>query len=573
MINYSMLPDQDELKAYLEQLEAQSVIQRIWDHDHTVWSPDPDEITNRLGWMDVPMLMDQALTELGALSEAIRREGVDEVVLLGMGGSSLAPDVFQRTFGNRGGYPRLTVLDTTHPEAIQDTSSQMNLERTAFIVATKSGTTVETLSLFRFFYNQLVKLVGKESAGRHFIAITDPESALVEIAERYGFHKTFLNDANIGGRYSALSYFGLVPAALIGIDIDKLLAHALRMRKSIQPESDIFANEAAVLGTIIGTLANAGRDKLTLISSSKIDPIGDWIEQLIAESTGKLGKGILPVVSEQVAEPDMYGEDRLFVHLCWKDDDSYEPQVEELFNAGHPIVKIEIEELEAFGALFFLWELATAVAGYWLGINPFDQPNVEAAKIRAKEMVRTYRETGALPAEKPVLTSATAELYAGAPGASKSKYEYIGQSINASLGEFIRSGAENAYISIQAYLPPSLELTRALRDFQAAVRDHTGLAVTLGYGPRFLHSTGQLHKGDAGHGLFIQLTDVKNVHINIPDEPGSEESSITFNTLIDSQALGDRRALLDAGRSVIRIHILEAVTENIQAFRESIDAI
>ncbi|MGD8620353.1 MAG: hypothetical protein PVH60_00230 [Anaerolineales bacterium] len=572
MIDYALIKNKDELKDQLKQLEAQSIIKRIWEHDHTVWSADPKEITNRLGWLDIPVMMDQALSKLDNLSEELRGDGIEEVVLLGMGGSSLAPDVFQRIFGNRIGYPQLIVLDTTHPDAIQASAMSFDLEKTAFIVATKSGTTVETLSLFRYFYTEALHLIGEKNVGKHFIAITDPGSPLVEVAEQYGFREVFLNDPNIGGRYSALSYFGLVPAALIGVDVKQILARALAMRNSSQPDVDILQNEALLLGTILGTLANLKVDKLTLISSSKVAAFGEWIEQLIAESTGKHGKGIVPIVGEQVAEPGVYGDDRLFVHLRWQGDPSFQPQIQALSSAGHPVVTIELDDLNEFGALFFLWEFATAVAGYWLGINPFDQPNVEAAKSRAKEMVSAYQESGTLPVEEPVLRNANAELYAGAPGVSKSDYEFIGGSITESLDHFIHSGQENAYVSIQAYLPPSSQLTRALRDFQAAVRDETRLAVTLGYGPRFLHSTGQLHKGDAGNGLFIQLTDTKSEHLAIPDQPGSGSSSITFNTLIESQALGDRRALIDAGRSVISIHILEAVPETIQAFSQSIRA-
>ncbi|MGD8864823.1 MAG: hypothetical protein PVI81_04485, partial [Anaerolineales bacterium] len=256
MIDYALIKNKDELKDQLKQLEAQSIIKRIWEHDHTVWSADPKEITNRLGWLDIPVMMDQALSKLDNLSEELRGDGIEEVVLLGMGGSSLAPDVFQRIFGNRIGYPQLIVLDTTHPDAIQASAMSFDLEKTAFIVATKSGTTVETLSLFRYFYTEALHLIGEKNVGKHFIAITDPGSPLVEVAEQYGFREVFLNDPNIGGRYSALSYFGLVPAALIGVDVKQILARALAMRNSSQPDVDILQNEALLLGTILGTLAN-----------------------------------------------------------------------------------------------------------------------------------------------------------------------------------------------------------------------------------------------------------------------------------------------------------------------------
>jgi glucose-6-phosphate isomerase len=570
MIDYSLLQNVAELRENLQELESQSVIHRIWENDHTVWSPDPSEITNRLGWLDVPHRMDKERSRLKAMSESLREDGIGQVVLLGMGGSSLAPDVFQRMFGNKSGYPALNILDTTHPDSIQKIASELNLDRTAFIVATKSGTTVETLSLFRYFYARIAKALGEDRAGKHFIAITDPESPLLQVAERLGFRDVFVNDPNIGGRYSALSYFGLVPAALIGVDIKELLSSAARMSNSCMPSAGIVQNQGAVLGTILGIFANLGRDKLTFISSPEIAPVGDWIEQLIAESTGKNGKGILPVLGEDLGDPEIYGSDRIFVHLQWQDDNSQQAQIKVLSKVGHPVVTIQLEDLSELGAVFFMWELATAVAGYWLGINPFDQPNVESAKRRAKEMVAAFLEDGKLPAEKPWLDSEAVELYVGAPGVSSSEVQLSGDSIEDSLFSFLRSGKQGAYISLQAYLPLSEKLDIVLREFQTAVRDATGQAVTLGYGPRFLHSTGQLHKGDAGRGLFVQLTGVKNAQVAIPDGPGSEESSIKFNTLIDAQALGDRRALLDADRAVVRIHLKQDIVKVIQALSEHI---
>lgn len=569
MIDISLTRVKDELESALQQLEAQSVLQRIWEQDHTVWAPDPDEITNRLGWLDIPVMMAQALSKPLALSDSLRDQGIQKVVLLGMGGSSLAPDVFRRVFGSLDGFPELDVLDSTHPDTVHSFTETLNWDETAFIVATKSGTTVETLSLFRHFYQWVLAAVGKDSAGDHFIAITDPGSPLVELADEYQFREVFLNDPNIGGRYSALSYFGLVPAAIIGLDVESLLKHAVALRKASLPGVDIKNNDGAVLGTMLGVLANLGRDKLTLISSGEIEAFGDWVEQLVAESTGKDGKGILPVVAEPLGDIQVYGADRVFVHLRFGDDDAHRVQMQALANAGHPVIALHIDELSAIGGLFFLWEMATAIAGYWLGINPLNQPNVEAAKTRAKEMVAAFRERGELPPEPATLEDESSALFSGAPGVGGAN-ELEQGSIAAAVKSFLATGGQGAYVAIQAYLDPADKINDALHQFQSSVRDATGLATTLGYGPRYLHSTGQLHKGDAGEGLFIQLTDEHGAFVTIPDQAGSESSSISFNTLIDAQALGDRKALAEAGRSVIRIHFKGAVHDQLGAFSRAV---
>ncbi|MDF1500206.1 MAG: hypothetical protein P1P76_07055 [Anaerolineales bacterium] len=570
MMDFLLPEAQQKYEQALAQLEERSIIKRIWEHDHTVWDPDPAEITNRLGWLDISEVMKGSLSRMYAFRDSLRNDGYQRVVLLGMGGSSLAPDVFRRTFGVRDGFPVLEVLDTTHPNAIHAVSSNLDYQKTAFIVATKSGTTVETLSLFRYFYNRLGSVVSEDEIGEHFIAITDPGSPLVGIAETHNFREIFINDPDIGGRYSALSFFGLVPAAIIGVDLERLLEEASRARSSSRLDSEPGENHAAQLGTILGVCEKMGRDKLTFLMSEKVAPLGDWVEQLIAESTGKKGKGILPVVGEPIGEPGVYGPDRIFIHVRWWDDPSLDSFVSSLTAAGHPVVRFEVEDLASLGGLFYLWEMATAVAGFWLGINPFDQPNVESAKNRAKEMVAAYREQGELPAEDAAFVSEHLALYYDAPGGSERDGANGGDDLASVLRTFIRSGAEDGYLSIQAYLPPSAEVTRQLRDIQGRVRDGTGAATTVGYGPRFLHSTGQLHKGDAGKGLFLQLTDEKKASLEIPDKAGSPSSSITFNTLIDAQAMGDRRALVDAGRSVIRIHIMDDLFSAFDTIREAI---
>jgi transaldolase/glucose-6-phosphate isomerase len=386
----------------LQEMSSQQVIERIWKHDHTLWKPEPDEIDNRLGWLHIVETSRKSLPELAELVAVLQGDGFTQALLLGMGGSSLAPEVFRKIFGVQDGYLDLAVLDTTDPDAIAAQANKLDLAKTVFIVSTKSSGTVETLSLFKYFYNQVSAEVGAEQAGSHFIAITDAGSQLDQIASRYNFRQTFRNNPNIGGRYSALSFFGLVPAAIIGVDLERLITNAAKMvLNSKAPAAE--SNLAAQLGAILGELAKTGRDKVTFVSSPEIASLGDWIEQLLAESTGKEGKGILPVVGEQLSDPKVYGSDRLFVYLTLSGDSPQDALVAELENAGHPLVKIQLNDLDDLGGQFFLWELGTAVAGHLLEINPFDQPNVESAKILAREMVSAYQQSGELPALQPAM--------------------------------------------------------------------------------------------------------------------------------------------------------------------------
>jgi glucose-6-phosphate isomerase len=513
-------------------MTTQGILGRIWAHDHTVWQPEPDEITNRLGWLHLPKTMTEELGRIQRFTDSVRADGFTHVLLLGMGGSSLAPEVFSQTFGPTHEGLSLAVLDSTHPDAVLAQTRQLDYTRTLFIVSTKSGGTVETLSLFKYFYNQVAGTSAGETAGSHFVAITDPGSTLVNLAETYHFREIFLNDPNIGGRYSALSFFGLVTAALIGVDIERLLKRAQTMTGTAGDKS------GALLGAILGESAKNGRDKMTLIASPEIASFGDWVEQLIAESTGKEGNGILPVVNESPGRPEDYGSDRLFIYLRLGNDQTHEQALNKLAVAGYPVIEIELADRYDIGQQFFLWEMATAVAGYRLGIHPFDQPNVESAKKRATAMVDAYQKQGQLP-------------------------ESEGQPLTPeALTEFLKQARPGDYIAVQAYVQPTAEIEAILRAYRLKLRNQTKLAVTLGYGPRFLHSTGQLHKGDGGNGWFIQLTSDAATEVPVPDTAGAEGSSITFNVLILAQALGDKQALEDAGRSVIRFHLgHEPITE------------
>ena len=523
-------------------LDREEIIRRIWAHDYTVWKPDPTEISNRLGWLRIAEKMEASQDTLSAFVADVQAAGYRDAVLLGMGGSSLAPEVFYKSFGVAEGYLELTVLDSTDPGAVLAVEQKLDLSKTLFIVATKSGGTAETFSFFKYFYNQVAAELGQENAGEHFAAITDPGSKLVDIAEKYKFRATFLNDPNIGGRYSALSYFGLVAAALVGVDIAALLDQALIA--ACQAGNEKCApgggNMAAQLGAVMGVMALNGRDKITLITSPQLTSFGDWVEQLIAESTGKDGKGILPVVGEAVGAPDVYGPDRLFAYLRLAGDETFDAQVRALADAGHPVMQIDLQALIELGGQFLLWEMATAVAGNLLGIQPFDQPDVEAAKIQARKMIAAYQESGFLPEGETSAASA------------------------ANLQAFLSQAQPGDYIALQAYVMPSAETDAALQALRRHLRDQTKLAVTLGYGPRFLHSTGQLHKGDAGNGLFVQFTAAMPQDLPIPDEAGRPESGISFGVLKTAQALGDGAALRQAGRRLIHFHLGADVAAEIQ---------
>jgi glucose-6-phosphate isomerase len=554
MASISSLPGNDPListylgkyqslvDAALTDMIREEIISRIWAHDHTVWKPEPDEIANRLGWLDIAQRMQDAIPTLITLAEKLHWEGYRQVVLLGMGGSSLAPEVFYKTFGKRDGFLDLEILDSTDPGAILKLEGHLDLAHTLFIVSTKSGTTTETLSFFKYFYNRVIEKLGLEHAGDHFIAITDPDSLMVELANNHQFRAIFTNDPNIGGRYSALSYFGLVPALLVGVDVARLIRDAITMADTCKSED----NPGGYLGLILGELAKVGRDKVTFILSPKISSFGEWLEQLIAESTGKDGKGILPVVGESPGPISVYGADRIFVSIQLDGDNSDEENLRVLRDAGHPVLRLQLHDRYDLGGQFFLWELATVVAGYRMGIQPFDQPNVEAAKILARKIIVEFTQNGALPELQPADLSPTL------------------------VRSFLGQALPGAYIAIQAYVSPDAGMDLALQNLRRNLCKYTKLSTTLGYGPRFLHSTGQLHKGDAGKGLFIQLTSRITEDVNIPDEAGSSESAISFGTLKTAQVLGDQQALLKAGRKVILFDLGANPMDDVEKLNEII---
>ena len=550
---------QEAYEATLAALAENDIVNRIWQRDHTVWQDDPTEIENRLGWLDIADRMQDEVERIQTLASTLTDEGYTNAVVLGMGGSSLAPEVFSYAFDESYGID-LDILDSTDPVMVQSLDDALNLETTLFIVATKSGGTAETLSAFKYFYNRVLAVVGGEvdTAGQHFIGITDPGSKLLDIGEQYQFRDMFVNDPNIGGRYSVLSFFGLVPATLVGVNTSELLSRAQQMAENNRLEVE-RNNYAAHLGALMGGLAQAGVDKVTFFNSPILANFGDWVEQLIAESTGKDGKGILPVVGEMIGSPGVYGHDRLFVYIKAGDDDTYDAAIQELKEAGMPVATVLVGGKYDLGGQFFLWEMATAIAGHVLGIHPFNQPNVESAKIMARAKIDAYMSTGQLE-ELPVALESNGIQVIGDVQAG---------SAEEAINNFIRQSEPGDYVSVHAYVPMTGATMDILAHLQSSIRDATGLATTIGFGPRFLHSTGQLHKGDGGNGLFIQFTADDAQDVDIPDEAGADESGMSFGTLKSAQALGDRAALLDVNRRVIRFHLSD-IDENLRMLVDSI---
>ena len=531
----------EEFRACEERLRAVRIGDRLRARDHTVWGPDPTEIADRMGWLTLPTAMSAELPAIERVVADARAAGLTRALLLGMGGSSLAPEVFGRVLGSRPGYLNLRVLDSTHPDAVRAAVAEAPPERTLVLVATKSGGTVETISLFRHLFTWLDRGLGRAAAQSRVVAITDPGSGLEREARELGAAHVMYGDPEVGGRYSALSNFGLLPAALMGVNVARLLEAAAA--EAVQPIGD---SAGVALGALLGAAERSGRDKLMLRSSERLAPLGAWIEQLVAESTGKDGRGILPVDGEMELDAGRYPEDRVFVgHRL-----SSEPEggLGALAESGHPAAECVLDSPDELGAVMYRWEIATAVAGAVMGINPFDQPNVESAKIRARSMVEAYRDTGSLPALTPTAALDGLTVYGGDAA-----------DVRGALAAFLRPPHSDDppvdYVALHAYLAPTPATDAALDRLRRRILELTAVATTCGYGPRFLHSTGQLHKGDAGRGAFIQLTAGCADDLPIPDRAGAGASSLSFGVLIEAQALGDRQALLDAGRRVLRVDL------------------
>jgi glucose-6-phosphate isomerase len=526
-----------------------NIAARVWGLDPTVWKKSPEdnvELSNKLGWLNLPSAMQNQVNMLETFAlDTIKY--FDDIVLLGMGGSSLAPEVFFKTFGKRKGYPDLTVLDSTHPLSVRKILDNFDLSRTLFIVSSKSGGTTETMSFFYTFYDALSKK--NSDPGKHFIAITDSGSGLEKLANEKAFRRIFITPSEVGGRYSALTYFGLVPAALIGADLSSLLRSAEWMEKNCSREADVLTSEGFRLGALLGELNLIHKDKVTFFVSPKLHFFPAWIEQLIAESTGKEGKGIVPVAFEPPGDPSVYGSDRVFVYLRLKDDDNlfYDNEILNLKGSGFTVISAQLEGLSDLGKEIYRWEIGTAMVGSVLEINPFNQPNVQLAKSLAHESMEEYKKTGKLPSEKPVLTEKGISYFGDFPT----------DNLKKALTGFLAQLSDGNYLAIMAFIPYSDEVELSIEKFKIAVRDKFYTAVTSGYGPRFLHSTGQLHKGDGDKGLFIQLTTDPGNDLDVPGR------GYSFGTLITAQAQGDLKALKNNGRKVIRFHLTGNLKDHI----------
>jgi glucose-6-phosphate isomerase len=522
---------QPTIDGRLARAGSEEVARRIFEHDDTLWGPvGQAEVSNRLGWLDVHDRLLAEVDDLEAFAKAAHSDGLTEAVVLGMGGSSLAPEVFRRSFGTHANGLILHVLDSTDADAVRDVEAEIDLATALFVVSSKSGGTIETLSAFHYFWE---KTGGN---GAQFVAVTDPGSGLAALGEEHGFRRVFLNDPNIGGRYSALSYFGIVPAALLGADLRALLGGAAELGAQLR-ESDPAANPGLWLGCVLGELSLARRDKLTFVVDEPIASYGLWVEQLIAESTGKHGKGVLPVADEPLGAPEAFGSDRVFLHLhdathaaAADNDDA----VGRLTAAGQPVITIGAHGAADLGRIMVLFEFATAVAGWVLEINPFDQPNVQAAKDKTNDVLSMD--------SPPAIEEAGADA----------------------LTTLLDAGP-SSYLAIQGYLAPTPEFDGEIAELRALIRDRTTMATTFGYGPRYLHSTGQLHKGGPPEGRFLQLIHEADDDVTIP---GGKVA--TFETLKRAQADGDLLILRDHGlpaeRTVLRgdpVAALRTIKENL----------
>jgi glucose-6-phosphate isomerase len=524
--------------------DRNDVISRIWKRDPTVWKPEDVEISNRLGWLEAPAAAIRAQAENEAFAAEIQAAGFSSALLCGMGGSSLAPEVFAGIFGPAGHGLSLEVLDSTDPGAVLRYTRTLPEGETLFIISSKSGTTLETASFMNYFYSRARTRLGPEQAGESFIAVTDPGSFLETEARRLHFRRVFLGNPDIGGRFSVFSPFGLVPGALIGFPMRALLTEANEAVGACRRHR-AGENPGANLGLILGTLAQAGRDKAVFLLSPALRGFGAWLEQLIAESTGKEGRGILPIVRPSAAPTSGPSKDRIVIVLGLAGDADLAKATREARLGGDPVISMTLDDPIELGAQFFLWEFATACAGSVLGINPFDQPNVALSKKKTEAALKAFRLTKAFPPEIASWQDQKIAFF-------EDRRE---MNLRSGLRHHFDKLKEGGYAAIQAFLLPGPETTEALRTLAGCIETRTGRPVVFDFGPRFLHSTGQLHKGDGGGGVFLQLTAARPEDTPIPLSPDSNQSDYTFGNLIDAQALGDRQALAEKGRPAARLHI------------------
>jgi transaldolase/glucose-6-phosphate isomerase len=558
------LPDtlDKAVEARLDSWRHDGSVRKLWAHDASLWTNGPE--AKWLAWLTIVQERLDHVDELIAFQNDVREAGFSHVLLLGMGGSSLGPEVFSKTFGHRAGWPELHVLDSTDPQQIKAFENTVDLPKTLVIVSSKSGGTLEPNILKAYFWARMVEAVGKDKAGQHFVAVTDPGSHMQKVAEGDSFRKIFYGDPGIGGRYSVLSNFGLVPAAAMGIDLHAFLKSTLTMVQSCSAGTPPHANPGVVLGAILGECQRAGHDKVTIAASPGIADLGAWLEQLLAESTGKLGRGLVPIDGETLAAPEVYGADRLFVYLRADDapDAKQDAAISALEKAGNPVARISISGHQEIGQQFFLWEFATAVAGSIIEIDAFDQPDVEASKVKTRELTDAFNKSGKLLDEAPFATFDGVKLFADAANASALKGGSLVEVLKAHFAR-VKPGD---YVGLLAYVERNPAHTEALQSLRLLVRDRTHAAVAAEFGPRFLHSTGQAYKGGPNSGVFLQITADDAKDLAVPGE------NYSFSVVKAAQARGDFDVLAERGRRALRVHMGADIAADFSTLHKAIEA-
>jgi glucose-6-phosphate isomerase len=554
------------VETVLDDWEANRKVERLWAHDASLWTSNDEH--QWLGWLNIATEQQKTIRRFTNFAAEVKDAGFSHVLLLGMGGSSLCPEVISKSFGKIEGYPELHVLDSTDPAQVKAFERKIDLANTLFVVSSKSGTTLEPNIFKQYFFERVKATLGSDQARSRFIAITDPGSKLRQEAEREGLRKIFLGVPTIGGRYSALSDFGLVPACAMGVDVTRFLDRAVEMVSACSADVSAKNNPGVILGSVLGVAHNQGRDKLTVISSPGIDDLGAWLEQLVAESTGKKGKGLIPVDREPLGPETIYADDRVFVYLRLESapDKSQDSTIAALENAGQPMIKISVRDAYYLSQEFFRWEFATAVAGSVIGINPFDQPDVEASKVATRKLTEEYEQTGSLPSETPFFEEDKIKLFADGNNSDALQKATNEHSLRGFLTAHLGRLRESDYFALLAYVEMNEAHEHALQAARLAVRDAKRVATCLGFGPRFLHSTGQAYKGGPNTGVFLQITCDDANDLPVPDQ------KYTFGVVKAAQARGDFEVLNERGRRALRVHLGADVGEGLIKLKETIDA-
>ena len=553
------------VRATLDDWRAGDKVRRLWARDATLWT-GADE-GNWLGWLDVTERQLTRINYLSSLADEVKAAGFSHALVLGMGGSSLCPEVMKETFGKIDSFPELLILDSTDPAQVKRFESRVDIAKTMFIVSSKSGTTLEPNILKQYFFERVKQTIGADNAGKRFIAITDPNSMLQRVAEEECFRHIFFGRPDIGGRYSALSDFGMAPSAIMGMDVLKFLSRAEEMVRACAPSVPVENNPGIALGAVMGALCKSGRDKVTIIASPGIMDFGAWLEQLLAESTGKDGTGLIPIDREAPGSPEVYGNDRLFIYLRLESapDSSQDAAVGLIERAGQPVVRVMVADAYALGQEFFRWEMATAVAGAIIGINPFNQPDVEASKVATEKLTDEYEKSGTLPPEKPFLEEGGIKLFTDEENAAAlSNVAGAERRLVAYIRGHLNRLASGDYFAILAYLDMNDSHQKELQVMRHAVRDRKRVATCLGFGPRFLHSTGQLYKGGPNTGLFLQITCDDAADLPVPGR------RFTFGVVKAAQAIGDFQVLAERGRRALRVHLCAEVQSGLATLRGAI---